>query len=63
VDNQQERLNKLKEAGVQLISDTPKLGAHNNMVAFLHPKATNGVLLELCQKADTAELSDHADKH
>jgi methylmalonyl-CoA mutase C-terminal domain/subunit len=63
VDDQQERLNKLKEAGVPLISDTPKLGAHNNMVAFLHPKATHGVLLELCQKAEIPELSGHKDKH
>ncbi|MBN6188465.1 methylmalonyl-CoA epimerase [Aneurinibacillus sp. BA2021] len=63
VDNQEERLAKLKEAGVKLISDTPKLGAHNNMVAFLHPKATQGVLLELCQKAETPELSGHADSH
>lgn len=63
VDQQTERLAKLKEAGVKVITETPKLGAHNNMVAFLHPKATRGVLLELCQKAETPELSGHADKH
>ncbi|MFE4200008.1 methylmalonyl-CoA epimerase [Aneurinibacillus aneurinilyticus] len=62
VDDQKERLNKLKEAGVRLISEEPKLGAHQNMVAFLHPKSTHGVLLELCQKVDTPMLSDHTDK-
>lgn len=51
VDNQQDRLNALKNAGIQLINETPKLGAHNNLVAFMHPKATKGVLIELCQKA------------
>ncbi|WP_334314207.1 methylmalonyl-CoA epimerase [Aneurinibacillus sp. Ricciae_BoGa-3] len=52
VDNQQQRLNALQEAGVRLINETPKRGAHNNMVAFVHPKATHGVLLELCEKAE-----------
>jgi methylmalonyl-CoA mutase C-terminal domain/subunit len=63
VDNQQERLDALKNAGVRLIHETPKLGAHNNLVAFLHPKATNGVLLELCQQAEKTELQGHADGH
>lgn len=63
VDNQTERLATLKEAGVKLITETPKLGAHNNMVAFLHPKATGGVLLELCQKAEAAAPAGHEDKH
>jgi methylmalonyl-CoA epimerase len=52
VDNQQDRLRALKDAGVKLINETPKCGAHNNMVAFVHPKATKGVLLELCERAD-----------
>ncbi|WCN36869.1 methylmalonyl-CoA epimerase [Aneurinibacillus uraniidurans] len=63
VDNQTERLATLKEAGVKLITETPKLGAHNNMVAFLHPKATGGVLLELCQKAEATAPTGHEDKH
>ncbi|WP_027417338.1 methylmalonyl-CoA epimerase [Aneurinibacillus terranovensis] len=54
VDHQQERLTALKDAGVRLINETPKLGAHNNLVAFLHPKSTNGVLLELCQQASSS---------
>ncbi|GHH97499.1 methylmalonyl-CoA epimerase [Neobacillus kokaensis] len=49
VDNSIERLEFLKEQGIRLINDTPKQGAHGNLVAFLHPKSTNGVLLELCQ--------------
>jgi methylmalonyl-CoA epimerase len=49
VDNVQERLDFLKSQGVKLIHETPKLGAHENLVAFMHPKSTKGVLLELCQ--------------
>lgn len=41
-----ERLNSL---GFQLISDTPKRGADNKLVCFIHPRSSNGVLLELCQ--------------
>lgn len=49
VDNAAERLEFLKEQGITLINEVPKQGAHGNLVAFLHPKSTNGVLLELCQ--------------
>jgi methylmalonyl-CoA/ethylmalonyl-CoA epimerase len=40
---------ELKAAGVRLIDETPREGAHGTLVAFLHPKATYGVLLELVQ--------------
>ena len=40
-----------KEAGIQLIDETPRIGAHNKKVAFVHPKATGGILLELSQEA------------
>ncbi|MEI4770816.1 methylmalonyl-CoA epimerase [Psychrobacillus sp. FJAT-51614] len=50
VSNIQERLNELKEKGVRLIQETPKIGAHGAQVAFIHPKASNGVLYELCDK-------------
>lgn len=40
---------RLKGEGFQLLSDEPKEGADNKLVAFLHPKSTNGVLIELCQ--------------
>jgi len=39
----------LKAKGVQLIDEHARKGAHGNLIAFLHPKATDGVLIELCQ--------------
>ncbi len=41
---------RLKNEGFQFISETPKDGADNKLVVFLHPKSTNGVLVELCQE-------------
>lgn len=41
---------RLKDEGFILINDKPKKGADNKLVCFLHPKATNGVLIELCQE-------------
>ena len=43
---------ELKAAGVKLIDETPREGAHGALVAFLHPKATFGLLVELCQYPD-----------
>ena len=43
-------LARLKAAGVRLIDEAPRKGAHGNMIAFLHPKSTGGVLIELCQR-------------
>jgi methylmalonyl-CoA/ethylmalonyl-CoA epimerase len=40
---------RLKKDGFVLLNDKPKLGADNKLVCFLHPKDTNGVLIELCQ--------------
>ncbi len=42
-------LARLKDAGVRLIDEEPRKGAHGNTIAFLHPKSTGGVLIELCQ--------------
>jgi methylmalonyl-CoA/ethylmalonyl-CoA epimerase len=42
-------LARLKAAGVRLIDEHPRKGAHGNLIAFLHPKSTAGVLIELCQ--------------
>ena len=42
-------LARLKAAGVRLIDEHPRKGAHGNLIAFLHPKSTGGVLVELCQ--------------
>ena len=43
-------LARLKEEGFTILNEVPKKGADNKLVAFLHPKATNGVLVELCQE-------------
>ena len=40
---------RLKNEGFTILNETPKKGADNKLVAFLHPKTTNGVLVELCQ--------------
>jgi methylmalonyl-CoA/ethylmalonyl-CoA epimerase len=40
----------LKGEGFVVLNETPKKGADNKLVAFLHPKGTNGVLVELCQE-------------
>ncbi len=41
---------RLKELGFQILNEEPKKGADNKLVCFLHPKSTNGVLIELCQE-------------
>lgn len=46
-------IERLKNEGFTVLNETPKRGADNKLVAFLHPKSTNGVLIELCQ--DVAE--------
>ncbi len=48
-DNVNEELNELSEQGIQLINNQAQPGAHDMLIAFLHPKSTNGVLMELCQ--------------
>ncbi len=50
VDNVEEALKELKEKGVRLIDEKPRNGAGGAKIAFLHPKATAGVLVELCQR-------------
>jgi len=45
-------LARLKALGVRLIDERPRRGAHGNTIAFLHPKSTAGVLIELCQRSD-----------
>ena len=42
-------LDELRAKGVRLIDERPRNGAHGSLIAFLHPKATGGVLIELCQ--------------
>ena len=48
-ENCQKQLDYLKDHGIKLINEVPKKGAHNSLVAFLHPKSTNSMLIELCQ--------------
>ncbi len=48
-DGVQDDLNRLKSDGISLINESPKEGAHDMLIAFLHPKSTGGVLMELCQ--------------
>lgn len=50
VENIEEEIVRLQKEGFVLINDKPKKGADNKLVVFLHPKSTNGVLIELCQE-------------
>ena len=45
----EQRLNALKAEGIRLIDESPRTGAHNTRIAFMHPKASGGVLTELCE--------------
>jgi methylmalonyl-CoA epimerase len=49
VENLKERLGELKQAGVRLIDEEPRVGAEGDLIAFVHPSATGGVLIELQQ--------------
>lgn len=49
VDDINEAVEELKAKGVKLIDETPRPGAHGMTIAFMHPKATHGILMELCQ--------------
>lgn len=50
VDDIEARLAELAEQGVELVDRTPRRGAGGKLIAFLHPRSTGGVLIELCQK-------------
>lgn len=49
-DDIEAEIARLQDEGFTLIHETPKDGADNKRIAFLHPKSTNGVLVELCQE-------------
>jgi methylmalonyl-CoA/ethylmalonyl-CoA epimerase len=49
VEDIRAEMKRLKEDGFRLLSEEPKRGADNKMVAFIHPKSANGVLVELCE--------------
>lgn len=50
VDDIIEEMERLRKEGFVLLNEQPKKGADNKMVCFVHPKDTNGVLIELCQE-------------
>jgi methylmalonyl-CoA/ethylmalonyl-CoA epimerase len=50
VEDIEKEMERLKNEGIRLLSDSPKKGADNKLICFLHPKDTNGVLIELCQE-------------
>jgi methylmalonyl-CoA/ethylmalonyl-CoA epimerase len=50
VENIEEEIVRLKKEGFVVLNEIPKKGADNKLVVFLHPKSTNGVLIELCQE-------------
>ncbi len=50
VENIEEALEELKKKGIRLIDEKPRKGAGGARIAFLHPKATGGVLLEICER-------------
>lgn len=52
---------RLRAEGFVLLNETPKRGADNKLVCFVHPKSAGGVLVELCQTADLTDSTDFAD--
>lgn len=50
VEDIEKEMERLKNEGFQLLAEKPKKGADNKLICFLHPKSTNGVLIELCQE-------------
>ena len=52
VEDIKSEMKRLEKEGFILLSDEPKQGADNKWICFLHPKSTNGVLIELCQERD-----------
>ncbi len=51
VDDIQARIAELKQSGLRMIDESPRLGSHQMQIAFVHPKSTFGVLVELCEPA------------
>lgn len=52
VDDLEAEIERLKAEGFRLLNEQPKPGADNKLVAFMHPKDANGVLVELCQEKE-----------
>jgi methylmalonyl-CoA/ethylmalonyl-CoA epimerase len=58
VDDINKTMSELKEKGFELLSEEAKPGADNKLICFLHPKSTNGVLVELCQERISLKIED-----
>tara|TARA_B100000767_G_scaffold143273_1_gene135273 strand:+ start:145 stop:549 length:405 start_codon:yes stop_codon:yes gene_type:complete len=50
VEDIEKEMYRLQKEGIRILNDKPKKGADNKLICFLHPKDTNGVLIELCQE-------------
>jgi methylmalonyl-CoA/ethylmalonyl-CoA epimerase len=50
VEDIEKEMNRLQNEGIRILNEKPKKGADNKLICFLHPKDTNGVLIELCQE-------------
>jgi len=50
VEDIEKEMTRLKNEGIRLLNESPKEGADNKIICFLHPQDTNGVLIELCQE-------------
>jgi methylmalonyl-CoA/ethylmalonyl-CoA epimerase len=50
VEDVEKEMERLQKEGIRTLNDKPKKGADNKLICFLHPKDTNGVLIELCQE-------------
>ena len=57
VDDINDAVRELKEKGVRLVDETPRPGAHGMSIAFMHPKSTHGILMELCQPSSDKDHS------
>ena len=54
VEDIKQEMNRLEEEGFTILNREPKKGADNKIVCFLHPKSTNGILVELCQEINAS---------
>jgi len=57
VDDIRAEMARLRAEGFTLLNETPKRGADNKLVCFVHPKSAGGVLVELCQTADSTDFN------
>lgn len=56
VEDIYEEIKRLKKEGFEILNEIPKEGADNKLIVFLHPRSTNGVLIELCQDRPSKSL-------